>query len=349
MAYKRVVLESLACVIPDSVLRTEDIEVALDALYNQLSIPRGYIEQVTGISERRLWGTDSTASEIGIQCVNTCLQRSGVDRRQVGALINASVWRDRLEPATACSIHQALGLSADCVAFDISNACLGFMNGVLYVANMIEQGQIRAGIVVCTEGSRQVVETTLEMLAEFQNITRDTFDQLAPALTLGSGSGAALLCDSSLATQGFALLDFAWGCDSAGWRLCVSEPDIAGCGVQRVAIRTNAGSLLRHAVRLGADVFERQLQKVGWKRSDISKTVCHQVGRSQRDLMFSKFGLENTIDYTTFEFLGNTASAGIPITASLATDAGRLSGGDKLMMMGIASGLNCMLSAWECL
>ena len=36
------------------------------------------------------------------------------------------------------------------MAFDVSNACLGLLSGMLQVANMIELGQIRAGVVVGT-------------------------------------------------------------------------------------------------------------------------------------------------------------------------------------------------------
>ena len=71
------------------------------------------------------------------------------------------------EPATACTVHHRLGLPNDCLIYDVSNACLGILNGIVQVANMIELGQIRAGLVVGTEGGRQLVETTIAR-AEFR-------------------------------------------------------------------------------------------------------------------------------------------------------------------------------------
>ena len=84
-------------------------------------------------------------------------------------LIHGSVCRDYLEPATACGVHYELGLPQECLVYDVSNACLGMLNGMIQVANMIELGQIRAGLVVGTEDSRQLVESTI---AAAQSATR---------------------------------------------------------------------------------------------------------------------------------------------------------------------------------
>ena len=81
-----------------------------------------------------------------------------------------------LEPATACGVHRRLGLAKNCLVYDVSNACLGILNGMLQVANMIELGQIKAGLIVGTEGSRQILESTIDHLElhEFhRTLTRD--------------------------------------------------------------------------------------------------------------------------------------------------------------------------------
>ena len=81
-----------------------------------------------------------------------------------GALIHGSVCRDFLEPATACRVHHGLELPGECMIYDVSNACLGLLNGMIQVASMIELGQIRAGVVVGTECGRELVENTIELL-----------------------------------------------------------------------------------------------------------------------------------------------------------------------------------------
>ena len=65
-------------------------------------------------------------------------------------------------PPAACITRWACRKS--CLVYDVSNACLGMLNGMVQVANLIELGQIRAGLVVGTEDSRSLVESTIDAL-----------------------------------------------------------------------------------------------------------------------------------------------------------------------------------------
>ena len=71
---------------------------------------------------------------------------------------SAAITSSRPPPA-ACIAGSAC--RAECMVYDVSNACLGLMNGIVQVANMIELGQIRAGLVVGTENGRPLVENTI--------------------------------------------------------------------------------------------------------------------------------------------------------------------------------------------
>jgi 3-oxoacyl-[acyl-carrier-protein] synthase-3 len=58
-------------------------------------------------------------------------------------------------------------------------------------------------------------------------------------------------------------------------------------------------------------------------------------------------GLDLAKDFSTFETLGNMGSASLPATLALAVDAGAVRPGDRVALMGIGSGLNCMMLALE--
>src|SRR5918995_1648882 len=108
--------------------------------------------------------------------------------------------------APACGVHHALGLPESCLIYDASNACLGILTGMLQVANMIELGQIRAGLVVGTEDGRSLVQTTVERLNADPAIDRRAIKQFVASLTIGSGSVAVLLCDCALSRKRHRLL-----------------------------------------------------------------------------------------------------------------------------------------------
>src|SRR5262249_15425637 len=149
------------------------IERRLGPLYERLRLPPGRLELMTGIRERRVWPAETLPSDISILSGEKLLATSAIDRNEIGALIHASVCRDHLEPATACRVHHALRLPQKCVVYDVSNACLGILNGIVQVANMIELGQIRAGLVVGTESSRGLMETTIDELNRNTSLSRN--------------------------------------------------------------------------------------------------------------------------------------------------------------------------------
>ena len=85
-------------------------------------------------------------------------------------LIYGGVCRDNLEPATACAVSNGLGLGPETQIYDVSNACLGVLNGMIQVANAIELGQIEAGLVVSCESARQIIDFTIDRLLETKDM-----------------------------------------------------------------------------------------------------------------------------------------------------------------------------------
>jgi 3-oxoacyl-[acyl-carrier-protein] synthase-3 len=86
-----------------------------------------------------------------------------------------------MEPATASFVHHGLGLPASCLLFDISNACLGFLDGMVMLANMIELGQVEAGLVVAGETAEDLIASTLRHLLSEASLSRKN-DQAALCL-----------------------------------------------------------------------------------------------------------------------------------------------------------------------
>ena len=162
--YQNVCVESLAYTLPDEVVTSAEIEAQLAPVYQRLRLPEGRLQWMSGIATRRFWPRGTLPSGPSVETAEKALQAAAIDRRHIGALVHGSVCRDFLEPATACGVHHRLGLSSQCIVYDLSNACLGLLSGMLQVANMIELGQVRAGVVVGTESSRDLVESTIRHL-----------------------------------------------------------------------------------------------------------------------------------------------------------------------------------------
>ncbi len=340
MLFHNVCVEALCCNLPQEVVSSAEIEARLAPLYRRLRLPEGRLELMTGIRQRRFWPPGMPPSEKSIQTAEKAIRQAGIDRSQIGALVHGSVCRDFLEPATACSVHHGLGLSPECLVYDVSNACLGVLNGIVQVACMIELGQIRAGVVVGTESGRNLVETTIERLNANQTLSRNDIKPAFASLTIGSASAAVVLCDRELSRTGNRLLGGAFRTNTDGCRLCQSE------GLTEF-METDSEALMREGIAVARETFEQFLASLEWNRDSLAKTFCHQVGRMHHRLMLDALELDPVIDFSTFQWLGNTGSVALPVSAALGIEAGHLQRGDHVGMLGIGSGINVVMLGVE--
>ncbi len=336
MQYRKVCLEALGYTLPDEVVTTDELEHQLAPIYERLQLPHGRLELMTGIRERRFFPPGTAPGSIDIESGEKAILASGIDRQQIGALIHGSVCRDFLEPATACHVHHRLRLPADCMIYDVSNACLGILSGVIQIANMIELGQIRAGLVVGTECGRPLVENTIKRLNEDQSLTRQNIKSLIASLTIGSGSVAILLCAEELSQTHTHINAASVLAHTQHHQLCRSE------GLEDF-MHTDSEQLLHAGIATGAATFSQFLAEASWQSEEIDKTICHQVGVAHRKLLFDALGLDPKIDFSSFDKLGNTGAIALPITLALALEAGHIQTNDRLALLGIGSGINCQM------
>src|SRR5947208_101448 len=138
MKFENVCIESLAVAMPDEVWTSAEIEERLRPLYDRLKLPVGRLELMTGIRERRMWPAGMRPSDASAAAGRALLAQSSLPAGRVELFIHAAVSRDMLEPATASFAHRKIGLPASTQIFDVSNACLGFLNSLTIAAGLIE-------------------------------------------------------------------------------------------------------------------------------------------------------------------------------------------------------------------
>lgn len=348
MQYKKVCVESFGYELPENIVTSLSLEERLAPIYDKFNLAYGRLEMITGIRERRFWDDDITPSQASIKAAEKAISKSGVNKEDIGCLLHTSVSRDFLEPATATVVHDSLGLPPTATIFDISNACLGFINGMVTLANMIELGQIKAGIVVGCENSKRLIDTTIYKLLKDPDITRDKLKLAFATLTLGSGAVAAVLTHSSLSQDGHKLLGGVTRAASQHNGLCRIEADASFLDLDELPdMRTDYEGVLKNGLKLAPDTWENTKQELGWKNSDVDRFFTHQVSAVHSKLLFKTLGLDDTKDFSTVEYLGNIGSVSLPITMAIGIDQGCLNPGDKVAMLGIGSGIVCLMLGLE--
>jgi acyl-CoA:acyl-CoA alkyltransferase len=342
MRYSQVCIEAIGYTIPDEICTSSEIEARLIPLYERLKLPPGRLELMTGIQQRRFWPQGTSISELSIKSGRNCLQIADFDPQSIGCLIHGSVCRDFLEPATACRVHHQLGLPQNCMIYDLSNACLGILSGMVQAANMIELGQIKAALIVGSESGRQLVEHTIETLNQDLSLTRKTIKDAVASLTIGSASCAVLLTDRSISRTGTELRSVAVRANTQYHDLCQSHDDQAGLDM-RPLMKTDSETLMQQGILTGVATMSDFLRNAQMKISDIDRTVCHQVGAAHRKLMLESLHLDPETDFPTFQWLGNTGSAAALISLAIGAERAFIQPGHRVALLGIGSGINCLM------
>jgi len=266
-----------------------------------------------------------------------------VAKERIGCLIHCAVSRDFLEPATASVVHRLLGLPRSTMNLDVSNACLGMLTGMVLVANLIQGGQIEAGMVVTGETAEPLLDGTVRKLLEDETLTRRTIKPQIASLTIGSAAAAVVLTHASISQLGHRLLGGGHACDTNCNELC--QGGNAGEGM--LVMQTNSPELLARGIDVAEETWRVTKAELGWQNETPDVICSHQVGHAHREQLYGRLGLDHAKDFSTFEFLGNCGSASVPATASLAEDAGRIKPGDRVAWLGIGSGINCTMLGME--
>ena len=261
-------------------------------------------------------------SEGAVAAAKHALCGSSVRPSDVDVLIYAGVCRELFEPATACRVASRVGVSSNAAIYDLSNACLGVLNGMVDIANRIELGQIRAGMVVSCETSREINDIAIDKMLKAR--TMDSFKDSLATLTGGSGAVAVILTDGSFtgpkrrrlvggvtqnAPQFHALC--RWGIEALG-SLAPSQ--------FHQFMATDSIAVLKHGVDLGLKTWKAFLRKVSWREDQVNTVICHQVGLTHRQTVLQALGIDQKKEYSTFAHLGEYIGHGL---APLDRRAGR--------------------------
>ncbi len=344
MKYSRVHINAIGYELAPVVVSSDELEEQIAPVYSALRMPMGQLEALTGIAERRWWAKDYSVAKGAAIAGQRVLQRTGISPSDVGALIYAGVNRENFEPATACHVAAELGVRGGAGIYDISNACLGMLNGMFDIANRIELGQIRAGMVVSCETAREINDIMIARMNETP--TMELFAKSLATLTGGSGAAAVLLTDGSFGA-GHRLLGGVHVAYPEHFGLCSWGLESRNGNYAMPIMKTDAPAVLKHGVTLGEATWRSFLTELGWNGADVDKVICHQVGHANKETILKAIGISPEKDFSTYPFLGNMGTVSLPITAALADERGFLRRGDRVGMLGIGSGLNCLMLGVE--
>jgi len=282
------------------------------------------ILEKTGILTRHVAGDGETAVDLAFKAGSSLLA-DRADAKDSDLLILVTQSPDYVLPTSACILQDRLGLSKDCMAFDVNLGCSGFVSALSIAGGQIESGAAHKAIILCAD-------TYLKYIDKNDRTCRPIFSD---------GAAAVLLERSDSDCVG----PFVFGTDGAGFdRLIVKR---GGARNPFSAADPGPSTLEMH----GSDVFmftmnvvpscvHKLLGRSGLSLADIDLFVFHQASKLVIDTLVRRLALDKSKVFTNYETVGNTVSATIPIALKDAASQGRLREGNTVMLVGFGVGLS---------
>jgi 3-oxoacyl-[acyl-carrier-protein] synthase III len=331
MLFNNVRIEAIGYELGPEIVTSSDLEEQFSGTLARLSLRPGILETMSGIHERRFWPLGTKPSTIGTTAAQKALAAAKVKPDEIDCLISTSVMRDYIEPSTASLIHGNLKLPASCLNYDLGNACLGFVSGMVNIALMIEAGAIRRGLVVAGEAGRELIESTLDTLRQPATSRQQLMENIA-TLTLGEGAVAVVLGHKDVAATDHRLNGAVSLSATEHNRLCVAS----------TTHMTTYPAKLMHA---GLALMEKAWQLAKDTLASISDDrikmyVPHQVSSHNTRVYVDGLNLTAAKVKLTYPWLGNTGPVGLPTALGMAGENDEIEVCDHVCLMGIGSGLN---------
>jgi 3-oxoacyl-[acyl-carrier-protein] synthase-3 len=275
----------------------------------QLDTTPEWIASKTGILERRFAADGVTASDLATEAALRALEAAGVAPDDVDLFIVATSTPDYTMPATACLVQGNLGAEGG-MAFDLSNACAGFVTAMDVAVRMLQTNTETAVVIGVDIGSR---------LVDPQDRTTSVF--------FGDGAGAVVLSSEG---SGQVL---ASRVQSRGDSESLNVP-VGG------SMTMNGKAIWNFATRVLPDSIRYLCDKARVPVDEIKLLVPHQANENIIRCGAAEVGIPMDRVAVNIDRYGNTIGASIPIALDEALRQGRARPGDHVMLVGFGAGLS---------
>lgn len=279
-----------------------------------------WIQQRTGIAERRWAGEGETVETMALDAGRLAVERAGIEASELGAVIVSTVTYYHQTPSLAAKLAHRLGTTG--AAFDISAACAGFCYGLGQAEALVRSG-----------AARYVLVIGVEELSRFT----DVHDR-STAFLFADGAGAAVVGPSEVNGIG----PVVWGSDggqSEAITQTVEWSEALAAG-QTPYITMDGRAVFKWASGFIADAAKQVLDAAGMTPDDLEVFIPHQANNRITDAMLRSLKLpEHVVVARTIRQFGNNSAASVPMAMDALLASGEAKSGQTALLIGFGAGL----------
>ena len=316
MTIVRSAITGVGAYLPEDVVTNADLAKFVDTSDE-------WIQERTGIKERRRARPDQPTSDLAVEAARRALAAAGRDAVDVDLIVVATTTPDLTFPATAAIVQRKLGAGV-CAAFDVQAVCSGFVYALSVADGFVARGMSRCVLVIGAEEMTRLMDWT----------DRGT------CVLFGDGAGAVVLepVEGQGTTADRGLLGFALRCDGNKTDLLYVDGGPATTGSVG-HLRMAGNQVFRHAVVNIAEAIEAACAAAGVSINEVDWFVPHQANQRIIKGVGDRLGLDENKVVSTVAWHANTSAASIPLALSAAIDDGRIKPGDLVLLEAMGGGL----------
>jgi len=295
-----------------------------------------WIQQRTGIVERRFAEEGVYCSDLALEASRDALKSAGMKAEDIDFIIFATLSPDHYFPGNGCYLQAKMGLS-EIGCMDIRNQCTGFIYSLAVADAFVRIGMYKRILVVGAE----VHSSGLNFTDEGRDV----------AVIFGDGAGAVIVGPSEDPSRGILSTHLhADGRYADILRLEMfdisKKPYITQKTLDegRIWPKMQGKEVFRMAVTKIPEVIEEALQANNLGIEDIDLFLPHQANLRINQFAAARLGVPEEKFYSNIQRYGNTTAGSIPIALSEVLEQGALREGNLIMMVAFGSGFTWAVS-----
>jgi 3-oxoacyl-[acyl-carrier-protein] synthase-3 len=289
-----------------------------------------WIQQRTGIVERRYADEGVYCSDLALEASRDCLKNAGMKPEDIDFIIFATLSPDIHFPGTGVFLQRKLGLT-DIGCMDIRNQCTGFLYSLATADAFVRMGMYKRILVVGSEIHSHAMDFTFE--------GRDV------AVLFGDAAGAVIVGPSEDPSRG--ILSSHLHAD--GRFADILKLDIFDISQKPIVSQKMLEEGRHYPKMKGKEVFKVAVERIplvirealaanNLKVEDVDLFLPHQANLRINQFAAERLGVAQEKFYNNIQRYGNTTAASIPLLIDEVLEKGILKEGNIVVMVAFGSG-----------
>lgn len=298
-----IAIKGMACCVPKNTEHNKDL-----TMLSQEEIQK-FID-ATGVEQRRIASDNICTSDLCCEAAEKLLKDLNWNKEDIQILVFVSQTGDYILPVSSAILQDRLGLSTDCIAFDVPLGCSGYVYGMSIIASMMKATGLKKGLLLAGDTSSKLLSKT---------------DKSTIPLFGDAGSATAFEYEANAEKMFFDL-----GSDGSGYKTIIVNDGGSRnrINAESLTYQTISPGIERNECQLvldGMDVFSfgisqapktinKLTEKFDINKDNVDFFVFHQANLMMNKMIVKKLKLPTEkVPYSLPKF-GNTSSTTIPLT-----------------------------------